>query len=71
MSALREVVEGGPVDVVSGVYLAELTMLILWRTRSKDPTRGYATTFLRSAWRERQKDIPWPSRINRWREERE
>jgi hypothetical protein len=31
----------------------------------------YATTFLRSAWRERQKDIPWPSRINRWREERE
>jgi hypothetical protein len=31
----------------------------------------YATTFLRSAWRERQKDIPWPARINRWREERE
>jgi hypothetical protein len=33
----------------------------------------YATTFLRSAWRERQKDadVAWPERINRWREERE
>lgn len=47
MSALREVVEGGPIDVVTGDYLAELTMLILWRTRFKDPSRGYASTFLR------------------------
>src|SRR5258705_13573349 len=33
----------------------------------------YATTFLRSAWRDRQKDpsVPWVARINRWREERE
>ena len=46
-SALREVVDGGPVDVVTGDYLAELTMLILFRARAKDPTRGYATTFLR------------------------
>jgi len=46
-SALREVVTGGPVDVVTGDYLAELTMLILYRSRAKDPTRGYATTFLR------------------------
>ena len=46
-SAMREVVTGGPVDVVTGDYLAELTMLILYRSRAKDPTRGYATTFLR------------------------
>ena len=46
-SALREVVTGGPVDVVTGDYLAELTMLILFRSRAKDPARGYATTFLR------------------------
>jgi hypothetical protein len=33
----------------------------------------YATTFLRSVWRERQRDpeVAWPGRINRWREERE
>ena len=46
-SALREVVSGGPVDVVTGDYLAELTMLILYRSRLKDPIRGYAHTFLR------------------------
>ena len=46
-SALSEVLNDGPVDVVTGDYLAELTMLILYRSRLKDPTRGYATTFLR------------------------
>jgi hypothetical protein len=46
LSALSEVLTGGPVDVVTGDYLAELTMLILFRSRLKDPTRGYATTFL-------------------------
>ena len=46
-SALREVVTDGPVDVVTGDYLAELTLLILFRSRAKDPSRGYATTFLR------------------------
>jgi hypothetical protein len=40
-------VEGGPIDVLTGDYLAELTMLILWRTRLKRPDGGYATTFLR------------------------
>ncbi|MFF5669953.1 acyclic terpene utilization AtuA family protein [Streptomyces hygroscopicus] len=38
---------GGPLDVLTGDYLAELTMLILGRDRAKDPSRGYATTFLR------------------------
>ena len=47
LAALREMVTGGALDVVSGDYLAELTMLILFRTQAKDPTRGYAATFLR------------------------
>ncbi|WP_425549390.1 acyclic terpene utilization AtuA family protein [Actinomadura miaoliensis] len=38
---------GGPLDVLTGDYLAELTMLILGRDRLKDPARGYARTFLR------------------------
>jgi hypothetical protein len=46
LSAAREMVEGGPVDVLTGDYLAELTMAILWRARLNDPTAGFATTFL-------------------------
>src|SRR5438132_7686873 len=46
-SAAREMLEGGPIDVLTGEYLAELTMLILWKARVKDPNAGYATTFLR------------------------
>jgi hypothetical protein len=46
-SAMREMLAGGPIDVLTGDYLAELTMLILGRDRSKDPSRGYARTFLR------------------------
>ncbi|MGN7157884.1 exopolyphosphatase [Dietzia maris] len=45
-AAFREMVEGGPVDVITGDYLAELTMLILWKARKKDPSAGYAKTFL-------------------------
>ncbi|WP_217229100.1 acyclic terpene utilization AtuA family protein [Streptomyces anulatus] len=45
--ALREMLTGGPLDVLTGDYLAELTMLILGRSRLKDPDKGYATTFLR------------------------
>nr|WP_069870546.1 acyclic terpene utilization AtuA family protein [Streptomyces sp. SPMA113] len=45
--AVREMLTGGPLDVLTGDYLAELTMLILGRDRAKDPGRGYATTFLR------------------------
>src|SRR4051794_19378817 len=47
LSAAREMVEGGPIDVLTGDYLAELTMLILWKARQKDPSGGYARTFLR------------------------
>ncbi|MBO2460946.1 acyclic terpene utilization AtuA family protein [Actinomadura violacea] len=46
-SAVREMLEGGPLDVLTGDYLAELTMLILGRSRMKDPGGGYASTFLR------------------------
>jgi hypothetical protein len=45
-SAAREML-AGPIDVLTGDYLAELTMLILWKARRKDPALGYATTFLR------------------------
>nr|WP_190130095.1 acyclic terpene utilization AtuA family protein [Streptomyces mashuensis] len=44
--ALREMLTGGPLDVVTGDYLAELTMLILGRDRAKDPSGGWARTFL-------------------------
>ncbi len=44
--AMQEMVEGGPLDVLTGDYLAELTMLILWKARRKDPTAGYARSFL-------------------------
>ena len=46
LAAMRDIVEGGPVDVVTGDYLAELTMLILWKAKRKDPSAGYARTFL-------------------------
>ena len=47
LSAAREMVEGGPIDVLTGDYLAELTLLILLKDRFKDPNLGYARTFLR------------------------
>ena len=46
VSAAREMVEGGPIDVLTGDYLAELTMAILWRTQRRDPDLGFASTFL-------------------------
>ncbi|MBY3794291.1 DUF1446 domain-containing protein [Rhodococcus fascians] len=49
LSAMREMLEGGDLDYLTGDYLAELTMLILGRDRMKDATRGYAKTFLRQA----------------------
>ncbi|WP_326787111.1 acyclic terpene utilization AtuA family protein [Streptomyces sp. NBC_00151] len=45
--AVREMLTGGELDVLTGDYLAELTMLILGRDRLKDPAAGYARTFLR------------------------
>ncbi|MBW2423053.1 MAG: DUF1446 domain-containing protein, partial [Deltaproteobacteria bacterium] len=45
-SGAREMVEGGPIDVLTGDWLAELTMLILARTRSRRAGGGYARTFV-------------------------
>ncbi|MEE1755734.1 acyclic terpene utilization AtuA family protein [Streptomyces sp. SP18CS02] len=45
--AVREMLTGGGLDVLTGDYLAELTLLILGRDRLKDPRLGYAKTFLR------------------------
>src|ERR1700744_627472 len=39
-------VQGGPIDVLTGDYLAELTMLILWKAQQKDPSAGYARSVL-------------------------
>lgn len=46
LSAAAEMVEGGPIDFLTGDWLAELTMLILARTRAKHPGAGYARSFL-------------------------
>lgn len=46
LSAAAEMVEGGPIDFLTGDWLAELTMLILSRTRAKRPGGGYARTFV-------------------------
>lgn len=46
-SAWQEMLDGGDLDVLTGDYLAELTLLILGRDRMRDPDLGYARTFLR------------------------
>jgi hypothetical protein len=46
LAAAQEML-AGPIDVLTGDYLAELTMLILWKARRKDASLGYATTFLK------------------------
>src|SRR6516165_1672719 len=45
VSAAREMVEGGPIDGLTGGWLAEFAMYILHKTRSR--SGGYARTFLR------------------------
>ena len=47
LAAAAEMVRGGPIDVLTGDWLAELTMLILARQRMKHGAgSGYARTFL-------------------------
>jgi len=47
LAAVRDMLAGpDPIDVLTGDYLAELTMLILWKARQRDPAAGYARTFL-------------------------
>ncbi len=45
--AAREMVDGGQIDVLTGDWLAELTMLILAKDRNKDLDGGYAKTFVK------------------------
>ena len=47
LAAAREMVEGGPIDFLTGDYLAELTLLILWKMQQKDSNGGYALTFVK------------------------
>jgi hypothetical protein len=47
LSAAREMVQGGPIDVLTGDYLAELTMAILFQKKLKSPEGGYVPTFLK------------------------
>jgi hypothetical protein len=46
-SAAKEMVEGGPIDYLTGDYLAELTMAILYKAKAKRPEAGYAVSFLK------------------------
>ncbi len=46
LAAAKEMVEGGPIDVLTGDYLAELTMAILYGQKMKRNT-GYVATFLK------------------------
>ena len=48
LSAAKEMVEGGPIDVLTGDYLAELTMTILFNQKLKrGDDKGYVGTFLK------------------------
>jgi len=47
LSAAKEMVQGGPIDILTGDYLAELTMAILFRQKMKKPETGYVPTFLK------------------------
>ena len=45
-SAMADMARAGGIDVLTGDYLAEVTMLILGKARAKDSSKGYAATFL-------------------------
>ena len=45
-SAMADMARAGGIDVLTGDYLAEVTMLILGKARAKDSSKGYATSFL-------------------------
>jgi hypothetical protein len=46
LAAMRELIAAADVDIITGDYLAELAMLILWKAKQRDPESGYARTFL-------------------------
>ncbi len=46
LSAARELIDGGDVDVLTGDWLAELTMGVLAKQRKRTPDAGFARTFI-------------------------
>jgi hypothetical protein len=50
--------EGGPLDVLTGDYLAELTLLVLGRDQAEDPARGYSVLDVRRcSWTAREQAV--------------
>jgi hypothetical protein len=47
LTAAKEMVQGGPIDILTGDYLAELTMAILFGMKMRKPETGYVPTFLK------------------------
>ena len=48
LSAAKDMVDGGPIDVLTGDYLAELTMAILFNQKlQRGEDKGYVGTFLK------------------------
>ena len=48
LSAAKDMVDGGPIDVLTGDYLAELTMTILFNQKmQRGDDKGYVGTFLK------------------------
>ena len=48
LSAAKDMVDGGPLDILTGDYLAELTMAILFNQRmQRGEDKGYVGTFLK------------------------
>ena len=48
LSAAKDLVDGGPIDVLTGDYLAELTMAILFGQKmQRGEDKGYVGTFLK------------------------
>ena len=48
LAAAKEMIDGGPIDVLTGDYLAELTMTILYnQMQTRGERMGYVGTFLK------------------------
>ena len=48
LAAAKEMIDGGPIDVLTGDYLAELTMTILYnQMQTRGENKGYVGTFLK------------------------
>ena len=46
LSAAREMVDGGSIDILTGDWLAELTMGVLVKQRKRNADTGFARTFV-------------------------